>query len=119
MLDELYKINNKFIIMTATMPTYLIDFLKERYNMDIIICEDEAVENRSVNISYTELLNFDTINAIQEKQIIICNTRSQQELILDNIKDKGRCIVLNSNLLPTDRLKVEKELQRYFGKNSL
>lgn len=119
MLDELYKINNKFIIMTATMPTYLIDFLKERYNMDIIICEDEAVENRSVNISYTELLNFDIINAIQEKQIIICNTRSQQELILNNIKDKDRCIVLNSNLLPTDRLKVEKELQRYFGKNSL
>lgn len=118
MLDEIYKLNNRFIIMTATMPEYLITFLKDRYNMGVVICEEEAVKERQVYLNYVNELNFTKINNIQDKQIIICNTQSQQEEIYENIKHKDRCIILNSKLLLTDRKEIEKKLQLYFGKHS-
>lgn len=118
MLDEINKVGNKFIIMTATMPQYLIDFLKDRYDMEVIICEEESLKNRNVDLSYTNELNYGIINKRQQKQIIICNTQPQQEEILNNIIDKNRCIVLNSKMLPTDRRQIEKELTQYFNKDS-
>lgn len=119
MLDSIYKENNQnFIIMTATMPMYLIEFLKERYDMEVIICENEAVENRYIKINYIDFLNFENINKCNEKQIIICNSQSQQKYILKNIKNKERCIILNNSLLNTDRENIEKEVYTYFDKNS-
>lgn len=119
MLDSIYKENNQnFIIMTATMPTYLIDFLKERYDMEVIICENESIENRYVTINYIDNLNFNNINNCNEKQIIICNSQGQQKYILENIEDQKRCIILNNSLLNTDRENVEKEVYTYFDKNS-
>lgn len=117
MLDNIHKQGNKFIIMTATMPEYLINFLKNRFDMEAIICGEEQ-ESRNVILKYKRKINFDTINQTQEKQIIICNTQKQQEYIYDNIKDKDRCIILNSKLLPTDREEVEKNVIKYFGKYS-
>ena len=47
MLDELVKRGNKFVIMTATMPEVLINFLKDRYDMEVTITDKP--------VSYTHL----------------------------------------------------------------
>lgn len=118
MLDEIYKIGNNFIIMTATMPEFLIKLLSERYDMEVINCEEDSIKDRQVNISYNTNLSIEDIESYKDKQIIICNTQEQQCKIYNQIEDKERCLILNSKFLKTDREKIEKELNKHFGKNS-
>ena len=119
MLDDIYKLNNNFIIMTATMPEYLINFLKDRYDMEVIICKNDSVENRKVKLNYIEELNINNIENYSDKQIIICNTQKQQCSIYNKIKDKDRVIVLNSKFLKTDRKNIEEKVDKYFSKHSM
>ncbi|WP_408606985.1 hypothetical protein [Anaeromicrobium sediminis] len=58
------------------------------------------------------------MNERKEKQIIICNTQSQQEEVYNQIVDKSPCIILNSKFTATDRARFEKEALDYFGKDS-
>lgn len=118
MLDALYQRENQFIIMTATMPSYLIKFLSERYQMEVIVTKRPSVEDRKVTIRYQEKLDIAMVNDYQQKQIIICNTQREQIEIYKKIVDQSRCILLNSKLLASDRERVESELAVYFGKNS-
>lgn len=116
MLDEIHKLGNKFIIMTATMPQFLIDFLAERYDMEIIITENIR-NDRKVNLYYQEDLDYSKIVSYKDKQIIICNSIKQLDKIYDNLP-KDRTIVLHSAFLNSDRLKIEKQVDEYFGKHS-
>lgn len=118
MLDNLYQRDNKFIIMTATMPEYLIEFLSKRYQMEVIITNHPAVENRKVTIQYEETLDISAINGYDRKQIIICNTQREQIEVYEGIKDKSRCILINSKLLAHDREEAERLVIQYFGKES-
>lgn len=116
MLDEIYKLGNKFIIMTATMPQFLIDFLGERYDMEIIITENIS-EDRHVKLFYEEELNYDKLINYKDKQIIICNSIKQLIQIQKNLP-QSRVITLHSTFLGTDREKLEQEVERCFGKHS-
>ncbi|WP_066869633.1 CRISPR-associated helicase Cas3' [Clostridium mediterraneense] len=117
MLKDINKLGNKFIIMTATMPEYLINFLKDEFNMDVIISETVRVKNRKNTIRYVDVLNYKEINNYQNKQIIICNTIKSMKEIYSKL-DKDRVIILNSKFLKNDREKIEKEMLYYFGKDS-
>jgi len=119
MLDDVYRLNNKFIIMTATMPEYLVNLLKDRYDMEVVICKDESIEDRQVKLNYVYELKIDEIEKNNNKQLIICNMQKQQCEIYDKIKDKDRVIILNSKFLKTDRERIEKEVDKYFGKHSV
>ena len=116
MLDEINKLGNRFIIMTATMPQYLIDFLKERYDMEVIITTEER-KDRVVKISYIEELDYNKINKYKGKQIIICNTVNRLIEVYQNL-NKDRVIVLHSRFTSEDRELSEKEVVKYFGKHS-
>lgn len=116
MLDEINKLGNRFIIMTATMPQYLIDFLKERYDMDIIITTEER-KDRVVKINYIEELDYDKINRYKGKQIIVCNTVNRLIEVYQNINTE-RVVVLHSKFTSEDREIKEKEVVKYFGKDS-
>ena len=118
MLKGVVKNGNRFIIMTATMPDYLINFLKEEFNMEVIVCEDDSIKNRNVKINYIKNIDFDIINKYDKKQIIICNEQSHQDYIYRNIKDKDRCIILNSKMTSINRERVEKNIDAYFNKHS-
>lgn len=116
MLDEINKLGNRFIIMTATMPQYLIEFLKERYDMDIIITTEER-KDRIVKINYIEELDYNKINRYKGKQIIVCNTVNRLIEVYQNL-NKERVIVLHSKFTAEDREIKEKEVIKYFGKDS-
>ena len=116
MLDEIHKLGTRFIIMTATMPQFLIDFLGERYDMEIIITE-KIRDDRCVNLSYEEELSYNKLIKYKRKQIIICNSIKQLREIYKNLP-QSRVIVLHSTFLNSDRLKIEKQVDKYFGKNS-
>lgn len=117
-LDSIKESGNKFLIMTATMPKYLIDFFRKRYDMKVVIADKEEIKDREIYVNFRESLDFSKMNDIKDKQIIICNTQSQQEYVYNEIKDKERCIVLNSKFLSTDRKVIESELDKYFGNES-
>lgn len=118
MLKDINKLGGKFIIMTATMPEYLIDYLSKEFDMDVVICENESVSDRSVKIKYLNTLDYKKINNEDKKQIIICNTQKEQGKIHNEIQDKSRCIILNNYLLQNDREKIEDKVYKYFGKSS-
>lgn len=116
MLDEIFKLGNRFIIMTATMPQFLIDYLAERYEMDVIITE-KIREDRKVKLFYEEELDYSKVIDYKDKQIIICNSIKQLKEIHKNLP-KSRVITLHSTFLNSDRLKIEEQVNKYFGKKS-
>lgn len=118
MLDKLKDNGNKFVIMTATMPKNLIDFLANRYDMEVTITKRASIDDRKVKLYYKENLDFNKIVAFEKKQIIICNSQKEQEDICSNINNKDRIILLNNKLLKEDRENVEKLVFEYFGKKS-
>ena len=103
MLDRLKDYGNKFVIMTATMPKNLIDFLANRYDMEVTITDRPSIENREVKLYYQENIDIDKIKVFDKKQIIICNSQNEQEEIYNNINNKDRIILLNNKLLKEDR----------------
>ena len=117
MLDEIHKLGNKFIIMTATMPEYLINFLSERYDMNVIISETVRVKDRKSTIKYIDKLDINEINNYKNKQIIICNTLKSMLRMYKKLDEK-RVVVLNSKFLKYDRERIENEMLKYFDKNS-
>ncbi|WP_283705489.1 CRISPR-associated helicase Cas3' [Clostridium perfringens] len=118
MLDSLFKQGNRFCIMTATMPKSLIEFLSNRYDMEVIITQKPSVESRMINLSYVDKLSLKDIESFNNKQIIICNTQKEQIDIYNQIENKERVILLNNKLVQDDRELVEKEVIKYFGKDS-
>lgn len=118
MLDKLRDNGNKFVIMTATMPKNLIDFLANRYDMEVTITDKPSIEDREVKLYYQEHININKIEEFDKKQIIICNSQKEQEEIYNDINNKDRIILLNNKLLKEDRENTEKLVFEYFGKDS-
>lgn len=118
MLDKLKDHGCQFIIMTATMPKKLIDFLADRYDMEVNIADSSSVEDRQVKLYYQKDLDIKQIETFNKKQIIICNSQKEQEEIYNNINNKDRVILLNNKLLKEDREKVETLVFKYFGKKT-
>lgn len=116
MLDEINKLGHRFIIMTATMPSYLIELLKNRYDMEVIIT-DEQRKDRNVKLYYIDELDINKIKQYHDKQIIIFNTVKQLLEVAKEL-DKDRTIILHSKYQLTDRKKIENEVYKYFGKHS-
>lgn len=116
MLDEINKLGNRFIIMTATMPEYLINLLKDRYDMEVIIT-NEIRKDRNVTINYIDEINIEEILNYNNKQIIICNTVKQLLDIASKL-DEDRLLVLHSKFQLKNRIEIEKEVYKYFGKGS-
>ncbi|WP_144537247.1 CRISPR-associated helicase Cas3' [Bacillus thuringiensis] len=118
MLDSIHGNGNQFIIMTATMPKYLMEFMANRYNAEIIEVEKPVIQNRNVYISYQESVGYETIESFNEKQIIICNTQKEQIEVYEKIANKDRVILLNNKLQHKDREFAEEAVMKYFGKSS-
>ena len=116
MLDEIYKLGIRFIIMTATMPQYLIDFFSKRYDMDVFISEKNR-NDRCVNLFYEESLDYEKVINYDHKQIIICNTVEQLKEVKKNLP-KSRVITFHSVFLESDKEVLEKKIYKYFGKKS-
>ncbi|MFJ8531211.1 CRISPR-associated helicase Cas3' [Bacillus sp. NPDC094106] len=119
MLDSIHGNGNQFMIMTATMPKYLMEFMANRYDAEIIEVENPVIKNRNIYISYQESIASETIESFSEKQIIICNTQKEQIEVYEKIIDKDRVILLNNKLQQKDRECAEEAVMKYFGKGSL
>jgi len=116
-LERLCEYGNPFIIMTATMPQHLIDYLAEKLDMEVVIADEED-GNREIMLEYRRDLPVEDIKACSEKQIILCNTQAQIEKIVKAINEPERVIVLNDKLQPSDRKRAEEQVIQYFGKHS-
>lgn len=118
MLDQTTKMGKNFMLMTATMPESLMNFFKNRYNAEIVVVEED-IPDRAVTLNIVDELNVDTIESINEKQIVVMNSHNEQIDFYNNFKDKERLIILNSKLLPDDRYIIEQQVFKYFGKDSV
>lgn len=119
LLDQTVKSGHHFMLMTATMPDYLMNFIKERYGAEIVMIETPQIENRKNILRVTSDYDLKAIKAYEQSQIIVCNTQREQIDLMEQLDNDERIVLLNSKLLPSDRAKREADVITYFGKNAI
>ena len=112
------EFGGKFSILTATLPTFLIDFMKEM-KIDFIMSEKPFINDKirhSIKV-IDEEINGDFIYSIYKENsenriLIICNTVKKSQEIYNNLKDYGinKINLLHSKFIRKDRLQKEKEI---------
>ncbi|WP_083238894.1 CRISPR-associated helicase/endonuclease Cas3 [Caloranaerobacter ferrireducens] len=123
-LEMIYKIGGKFMIMTATLPTIYIDYLRNRgiiQEKDLVIREFLSSKIRH-KISVKEKAIYEDIDEIIEKGknskvIVIVNTVDRAIEIYDYIcRRKGKLqkiYLLHSMFIQEHRAKLEDEIKDF------
>ncbi len=90
-LKEIHRLGGKFMLMTATLPTFLLDELKDI--SDLYIFEPQLLEIKRhkicmVDQSIESQAAFQIVEKFKNKKIlIICNTVKKAQKLFDNFKD--------------------------------
>ena len=112
-------LNGKVFIMTATMPTHILNLLKEVFDTsNTIIAERQLYQsfNRHKVVLENGLL-IDSIDDIQQdintgkKVLVVCNTVEQAQKVYELLRCKKK-ILLHSSFNATDRSVKEQRLQK-------
>ncbi len=112
-------LNGKVFIMTATMPTHMLNLLKNVLNTSNIILAEESLYdsfNRHKLILEDGML-IDSVNNIQQdinqgrKVLVVCNTVEQAQKVYALLECKKK-VLLHSSFNATDRSTKEQQLQK-------
>lgn len=117
LLRTLTDFGKNFVLMTATFPTVLQQFLADEFDCGTVVIKESEVPKRTL-LDWADALTGADLEQNPHKQIVVCNTQKQQVALYEQITDKDRVIVLNSKLYPSERAQREAEVARYFGKDS-
>ncbi len=110
-LKEIHRLGGKFMLMTATLPTFLLDELKDI--SDLYIFEPQLLEIKRhkicmVDQSIESQAAFQIVEKFKNKKIlIICNTVKKAQKLFDNFKD-FKPNLIHSRFIMMDRQKKEK-----------
>ena len=112
-------LNGKVFIMTATMPTHMLNLLKKALpSAQTILAEKQLYESFDRHIiSLEEGLLTDAIGDIQEdisqgkKVLVVCNTVEQAQTVYDLLTCETK-LLLHSAFNATDRSEIEQRLQK-------
>jgi len=125
-----------FVVMTATLPLNVIEYLKAELGaifIDVSVREVEKIPNQAHKKRFLKLIDsplkahkiLDN-HKPSDKTIIMCNTvnRAQQlylelkELLLEQKKDNTKIILIHSRFLGRDREEKERQISKLFEKKS-
>ena len=114
-------LNGNIFIMTATMPTHMLNLLKNVLNTSNTIFAEESLYdafNRHKLILEDGML-IDSIDNIQQdinqgkKVLVVCNTVEQAQKVYSLLECKKK-ILLHSSFNATDRSAKEQQLQKEY-----
>lgn len=121
-LKEIQKYGGKFMIMTATMPEYLIELFKKNeiqlvYNKQPFL-DNKLLERHYLQVIPDQLQADDVITSYQNnKVLVICNTIRKAKEIYNELKEelpKGITLnLLHSQFTRGDRQQKEKDILEF------
>lgn len=121
-LEMIHQLSGKFLIMTATLPSYFVEELRKRTNNDFRSSTFMHSQNRHrISIHKDEI--FSAIPKIvklgkNQKILVICNTVKQSVKMYEAIQDQGCAVhLLHSRFMMKDRDRLENDILA-FAKNS-
>ncbi len=113
------QFNIKILIMSATLPTFIKNMLKDDLNIknDIKFDKKELKKFTRHNVIVLDGLIEDYLDKIKEdldeekKVLVVCNTVSKSQLMYEKLKSESiKCKLLHGKFILKDREKIEKEL---------
>jgi len=114
---------NDIFIMTATLPTFMIDILKRHLGIKKLIHADKKLlsnlKRHKIILEEGDIINFlektfDKIFINDKKYIFVCNTVSRAQEVYNKLLSKGiykeKMVLLHGRFTQRDRNKKEKKI---------
>jgi CRISPR-associated endonuclease/helicase Cas3 len=116
-----------FVLMSATLPTSLVESLQERFEAELIEVNEEDIpgrRQRRVTVHIDEELAPGTVLELasqdEKKTLVVVNTVGRAIELYDAVRKHWDCpiILAHSRFYDDDRKKKEKQIEALFGKGS-
>jgi CRISPR-associated endonuclease/helicase Cas3 len=124
-IQLIHQIGGKFLIMTATMPTFLLEKLKELGLIEGKHYLQKSFQSEQIrhHLSVMDQSIFDDIPKMvglgqQKKVLIICNTVAQAKKIYSELNNQVENVfLLHSQFTVRDRAQLEKKIVEFAPNN--
>ncbi len=132
MLDRLNRLA-QFVMMTATMPDSVLDWLKQKLSSkvrtlsseEVLTLPSHACKQRTVSWVPRPLTADDVIQQHTDRTIVIANSVGRAQSLYREVYEKAQKIsptpgvlLLHSRFFPDHRRHWESELEEHFGPDS-
>lgn len=129
MLDRLDHLT-QFVLMTATLPDSVLDWLKQKLGArsmtlpseEVLALPSHATKERSFLWVPRPLTSDDVVDSHKERTIAIVNSVRRAQSLFREVRQRVKAIspapdvlLLHSRFFPEDRRYWESGLERYFG----
>jgi len=129
MLDRLSRLA-QFVLMTATMPDSVLDWLKQKLSSyvrtlsseDVLALPSHAIKRRTVSWVPHPLTADDVIQHHKDRAIVIVNSVGRAQSLYRDLCEKVQGIsptpevlLLHSRFFPNHRRHWESKVEEYFG----
>ncbi|MCX7589779.1 MAG: CRISPR-associated helicase Cas3' [Patescibacteria group bacterium] len=110
-LKEIAKLGSKFLLMTATLPEFLIDELKEEIEINVLPPQLLNIKRHKITI-VEDAINKNNLKEIisknkNKKILIICNTVKKSQTVYEILKNNN----INSNLLHAKFINRDRKIK--------
>lgn len=116
-----------FVLMSATLPTSLVEGLQKRFEAELIEVNEEDIpgrRQRRVTVHIDEELAPETVLELasqdQKKTLVVVNTVGGAIELYDAVRKHWDCpiVLAHSRFYDDDRLKKEQQIEALFGRNA-
>ncbi len=116
-IKRIKRLEGQVIIMSATMPKFLLNHFSEILNIDSPIVATELMERRHNNWRYIDKQLEDIIDEIEDyldmgkKVAVVVNNIERAKCLYDKLSPKYNTLCLHSEFAMKDRIGKEKALE--------
>lgn len=121
-IQRIHQLGGKFLIMTATMPTFFLekmnewgllpkrDYLHQTFTDDDLIRHRVKIEDKGILDAITDILEKGT----HQKVLVICNTVGQSHKVYEMLEEQGaNPYLLHSQFTWEDRFRLESKIMSF------
>ncbi|MEM5947973.1 CRISPR-associated helicase Cas3' [Spirochaetia bacterium 38H-sp] len=115
-LKEIHNLGGKFMLMTATLPPFLMEELKDIGNIEIFKPQLLKINRHRIKIVEEDICMEGTLELIKnfkdKKILVICNTVSKAQKVFKMLKETGGydASLIHARFINKDRKKKEYEI---------
>jgi len=114
-LKEIHRLGGKFMLMTATLPTFLLDELKDINDTYIFEPQLLNIKRHKISVIDQDIDSQVTLQIVEKfknkKILIICNTIKKAQKLYNNFRDFDPDLI-HSRFIMRDRQKKEEMIMK-------
>jgi len=118
-LQEISELGGKFLLMSATIPKFIINDLRDYAYIEKPQLLDKKRHRIEVKDCFIEDYDFSKIDFKNKKILIICNTVKKAQLLYEKLNKMGfELNLLHSHFIKLDRTNKEKAILEFERSNN-